>query len=111
MSNIEKFQTLIILLAVGTGLLLGQVDVIKTYAEYLIVPSLAAMLYGLFLSVPIKDLKGLLKTNALHLGAWLLISSGHLSLHGYWVICCSLNILIFGLALLCSWLPLVQTGT
>lgn len=56
MDKTEKFQTLIILLAVGTGLLLGQVDFVKSYAEYLIVPALAAMLYGLFLSVPLKDL-------------------------------------------------------
>lgn len=56
MSNLEKFQTLIILLAVGAGLLLGQIEVVKVYAEYVIVPALAAMLYGLFLSIPLKDL-------------------------------------------------------
>lgn len=69
MSNIEKFQTFIILLAVGAGLLLGQIEVIQVYAEYLIVPSLAAMLYGLFLSVPIKDLAKAFKNKRFAFGS------------------------------------------
>ena len=35
---LEKFQTLIILLAVGSGILLGQIGVIERYAETLVVP-------------------------------------------------------------------------
>lgn len=69
MSFLEKFQTFIILLAIGAGLLLGQVDFIKTYAEYVIVPSLAAMLYGLFLSVPIKDLTKAFKNKRFAFGS------------------------------------------
>ena len=69
MSNVEKFQTFIILLAVGAGLVLGQIEVIKGYAEYVIVPSLAAMLYGLFLSVPIKDLARAFKNRRFAFGS------------------------------------------
>lgn len=71
MNKIEKFQTLIILLVVGTGLLLGQVDFVKSYAEYLIVPALAAMLYGLFLSVPLKDLAKAFKNRRFAFGSLL----------------------------------------
>lgn len=69
MSNLEKFQTLIILLAVGAGLLLGQIEAVRIYAEYLIVPSLAAMLYGLFLSIPLKDLTKGFKNKRFALGS------------------------------------------
>lgn len=57
MNLIEKFQTLLILLAVGVGLALGQFPIIGAYAEVLIVPFLLLMLYGLFLSIPLKDLR------------------------------------------------------
>src|SRR5690625_1600244 len=60
MNVIEKFQTVIILAAVGLGIVLGQVSYIEGVAEYFIVPFLLFMLYGLFLSVPIKDLKNAL---------------------------------------------------
>ena len=69
MSKLEKFQTFIILLAVGAGLVLGQIEVVKGYAEYVIVPSLAAMLYGLFLSVPIKDLARAFKNKRFAFGS------------------------------------------
>jgi arsenite transporter len=69
MSISEKFQTLIILLAIGAGLLLGQIGVVKTYAEYLIVPFLAAMLYGLFLSVSLKNLAKAFKNRRFALGS------------------------------------------
>jgi len=69
MRKLEKLQTFIILLAVGTGLLLGQIEVVKIYAEYLIVPALAAMLYGLFLSVPLKDLIDAFKNKRFALGS------------------------------------------
>ncbi len=57
MSLIEKLHTLIILIAVLLGLLLGQIPIIEGNSDKLIVPSLFLMLYGLFLSIPIKDLK------------------------------------------------------
>ena len=69
MRKLEKLQTFIILLAVGTGLLLGQIEVVKIYAEYLIVPALAAMLYGLFLSVPLKDLTKAFKNKRFAFGS------------------------------------------
>lgn len=56
MNIIEKYQTLLIIMAVGIGLALGQVRAIGAHAEVLIVPFLLLMLYGLFLSIPLKDL-------------------------------------------------------
>ena len=56
MSILEKLQTLIILLAVGIGLVLGQISVIEFNAKHFIVPFLLLMLYGLFLTIPIKAL-------------------------------------------------------
>ncbi|MBS4209541.1 arsenic resistance protein [Bacillus sp. FJAT-50079] len=57
MGLMEKLQTVIIILAVGLGIALGQVSYIEGIAEYFIVPFLLFMLYGLFLTVPMKDLK------------------------------------------------------
>ncbi|QED37187.1 arsenic resistance protein [Antarcticibacterium arcticum] len=56
MNAINNYQTLIIALAVGLGLLLGQIAAFKLYAEYLIVPFLMVMLFGLFLNIPLKNL-------------------------------------------------------
>lgn len=56
MNAINKFQTLIIALAIITGLLIGQFEVLRHYSEFLIVPFLVVMLFGLFLNIPIKDL-------------------------------------------------------
>jgi ACR3 family arsenite efflux pump ArsB len=57
LSLLEKFHTLIILLAVILGLILGHVPIIGGHANHFIVPFLFLMLFGLFLSIPIKDLK------------------------------------------------------
>ncbi|WP_079476724.1 arsenic resistance protein [Marinococcus halophilus] len=57
MNIIEKFQTLLILAAVIAGLVLGQAAVLAAYAEVLVVPFLLVMLYGLFLAIPLKDLR------------------------------------------------------
>lgn len=38
------------------GLLLGQISVIKRFSEYLIVPFLMVMLFGLFMNIPFKNL-------------------------------------------------------
>ena len=56
MNPINKFQTLIIAFAVLIGLLIGQVNVLASYAGYFIVPFLMIMLFGLFLNIPLKDL-------------------------------------------------------
>lgn len=53
---LNKYHTLIIAVAVGLSLLLGQVAVFKEYAAFLIVPFLMVMLFGLFLNVPLKNL-------------------------------------------------------
>ena len=57
MNIMERLQTVIILFAVGFGLLLGQFSFIEQYAETFILPFLLLMLYGLFLIIPLKGLK------------------------------------------------------
>jgi len=57
LGTLDKLQTFIILIAVGLGLLLGQVDPIEQHAETLITPFLLLMLYGLFLTIPLQQLK------------------------------------------------------
>src|SRR5690625_2730762 len=57
MGVLDKLQTFIILFAVSLGLLLGQVNIIEQYAENLITPFLLLMLYGLFLTIPLQQLK------------------------------------------------------
>ncbi|MBP1970727.1 ACR3 family arsenite efflux pump ArsB [Virgibacillus natechei] len=57
MRALEKLQTIIILFAVGLGFLLGQVDIIEQYAENFVIPFLFLMLYGLFLTIPLQQLK------------------------------------------------------
>lgn len=57
MNILEKFQTLIILSAVGAGLILGQFSMVEQNAESFIIPFILLMLYGLFLAIPIQNLK------------------------------------------------------
>ena len=57
MDKIDKFQTAFILLAVLVGLLSGQVDAISSHAGTLIIPLLMIMLFGLFLTINIQELK------------------------------------------------------
>ena len=45
MESVNKFQSLVILLMVAIGILLGQIEFIQTYAEYLITPFLMVMLF------------------------------------------------------------------
>ncbi|MBZ9630406.1 hypothetical protein LB465_06400 [Salegentibacter sp. LM13S] len=56
MNRLNKYHTLIIAVAIGLGLLLGQISVIKSFSEYLIIPFLMVMLFGLFLNIPLKNL-------------------------------------------------------
>ena len=56
MNSINRYQSLIIGLAVVAGLLAGQWDAVASVADYVIVPFLMLMLYGLFLNIPIKNL-------------------------------------------------------
>lgn len=56
MNSINRYQTFIIGLAVIAGLLAGQLEPVASAAEFVIVPFLMLMLYGLFLNIPIKNL-------------------------------------------------------
>lgn len=55
MNILEKFQTIIILAAVIFGILFGQIAIVSSTAVYLIVPFLFAMLFGVFLGIPLGD--------------------------------------------------------
>ena len=55
MNILEKFQTIIIFAALILGLLFGQVAIISDNASHFIVPFLFAMLFGVFLDIPLKD--------------------------------------------------------
>lgn len=57
MDRINKYQTAVILVAVIIGLLFGQVFFIAHYSAKLIVPLLMVMLFGLFLTINISELK------------------------------------------------------
>lgn len=54
MSLLEKFQPIIILLAVFIGLVLGQVNAIAAWAGRFILPFLVLMLLGVFLQLPLS---------------------------------------------------------
>lgn len=56
MENINKFQSFMILLMVVIGIFIGQFDIIQGYSEHLIMPSLMAMLFLVFLQIPLKDI-------------------------------------------------------
>lgn len=57
MTFIEKAQSFVILVAVFVGLALGHVPVIAQNAANFILPLLMLMLMGVFLHVPLRDLK------------------------------------------------------
>lgn len=57
MSLFEKLQTVVILAAVGVGMLLGQIPAIANRADAVIAPALMCMLFGLFLAIPLNDLR------------------------------------------------------
>ncbi|MBY7141801.1 arsenic resistance protein [Virgibacillus sp. NKC19-3] len=61
MNFIEKFQSIVILIAVGVGLFLGQFSIFEKNAETFILPFLLLMLYGLFLTIPLQNLKAAFK--------------------------------------------------
>lgn len=56
MDNINKFQSLIILLMALIGIILGQINIIRIYSEYIIMPSLIIMLFLVFIQIPLKDI-------------------------------------------------------
>lgn len=67
MELLNRFQSLVIASAVLLGLVLGRVDVVKEASGYLITPLLMVMLFGLFLSIPLKDLVGALSNRSFFL--------------------------------------------
>ncbi|KYG31944.1 arsenic resistance protein [Alkalihalobacillus trypoxylicola] len=64
MNNFEKYQTFFILLAIAIGLLLGQFAFFESHAESFILPFLLLLLYGIFLSIPLKGIKKALKNRS-----------------------------------------------
>ena len=56
MDNINKFQSLVILGMVFIGIILGQINFIQVYSEYIIMPSLMIMLFLVFIQIPLKDI-------------------------------------------------------
>ena len=61
MDLIEKLEPIIIFSAVILGLVLSNIDLIAHNTSYLINIFLCLMLYGLFLEVPLNDLKNSFK--------------------------------------------------
>ena len=57
MDKINKYQTGVILVAVIAGLLLGHINFVADYSAKFIVPLLMVMLFGLFLTININELK------------------------------------------------------
>jgi len=57
MSIFEKLQTIIMLAAIALGFLIGRIVPAAGFYEALITPALMAMLFGLFLSISLTDLK------------------------------------------------------
>ena len=61
MVNLEKYQIVIMLAAMGIGLGLGQIPVFEEYAGDFVTPFLFIMLFGAFLNIPLGDYKKALK--------------------------------------------------
>lgn len=57
MDSVNKFQSLIILIMVVLGIVLGQIYVVQVYSEYVIMPALMIMLFLVFIQIPLKDIK------------------------------------------------------
>ena len=57
MGYFEKYQWLIMIIAIFVGLALGQLERVAETAAYFIVPALIIMLYGIFLQIPLERLK------------------------------------------------------
>ncbi|MGG7177896.1 arsenic resistance protein [Clostridium paraputrificum] len=56
MDNINKFQSLIIVLMAGIGILLGQFELISEYADLVMIPALTIMLFLVFIQIPLKGI-------------------------------------------------------
>ena len=56
MENINKFQSFNIFLMIILGILIGQIEFIQVYSEYLIMPSLTIMLFLVFIQVSLREI-------------------------------------------------------
>lgn len=56
MEEVNKFQSFIIFSMVLLGILIGQINLIQAYSEYLIMPSLTIMLFLVFIQIPLKEI-------------------------------------------------------
>ncbi|MEG2985671.1 MAG: bile acid:sodium symporter, partial [Peptostreptococcaceae bacterium] len=56
MENVNKFQSFIILIMVLIGIILGQINLVQVYSEYVIMPALMIMLFLVFIQIPLKDI-------------------------------------------------------
>lgn len=61
MENLNKFQSFTIFVIILLGILLGQIDSIQTYSEYLIMPSLTIMLFLVFIQIPLSEIRNSFK--------------------------------------------------
>lgn len=56
MEHINKFQTFNVFLMVLLGIILGHINLVQVYSEYLIMPSLTIMLFLVFIQVPLSEI-------------------------------------------------------
>jgi ACR3 family arsenite efflux pump ArsB len=56
LSLLDKLETILILVAIGLGLALGQVGLVGPWAKKLISPFLVVMLFGLFVKTPLAEI-------------------------------------------------------
>lgn len=84
MDLVEKIEPIIIFSAVILGLLFSNIQLISDNTEYLINIFLCLMLYGLFLEVPLNELKGSFK-NVKFTGVSLIINFIWTPLFGYFL--------------------------
>ncbi|MGL5643142.1 MAG: arsenic resistance protein, partial [Paraclostridium sp.] len=56
MESVNKFQSFIILIMVLIGIILGQINLVQIYSEYIIMPALMIMLFLVFIQIPLKDI-------------------------------------------------------
>ncbi|RQG86192.1 arsenic resistance protein [Natrarchaeobius halalkaliphilus] len=57
MNVLERYQTVVVVLAIGGGVLVGQLAWVPAVAERLILPFLLGMLFGTFVQVPLTGLR------------------------------------------------------
>ena len=57
MGKVDKYQTLILFMAIPIGLLIGLIPVAEQFAEHFVIPFLFVMLLGAFMNIPLKDYK------------------------------------------------------